>query len=100
MRYKKGQVDGHHKYFKLLEEAGAHRLHFECMMKHEDFEKMTEQLDEFLESQQVLPDIKEDLDKYVASLNITITPLQEIVPEPKPYYYYTKRILYNLHSQD
>ena len=40
---------------------------------------MTEQLDEFLESQQELPDIKEDLDKYVESLGMGAPLLEDAI---------------------
>ena len=49
-RYEKGEVDSYHKYFQILNENGAHRLKFDCMMKVEEFEKITEQIDDFLES--------------------------------------------------
>ena len=52
MRYKKGEIDSYNKYLHLLEESGAHRLLHEAMMRNEDFEKMTDCIDEFLESRQ------------------------------------------------
>jgi hypothetical protein len=68
MRYKKGEIESIDKYFKFLDDKGADRLFFEGLMNQSDFEKMREALDEYLESQQELPNIKEDLEKYVSNL--------------------------------
>ena len=63
----------------MLEDNGADRLLFEAMMRHDDFEKMTEQLDEFLESMQELPDIKADLDAYVEKLGRNAPSLEDAI---------------------
>ena len=68
MRYKLGEVNTTDSYFSLLESHGADRLFLEAIMKRDDFEKMAEHLDDYLQAQQELPDIREDLSKYVETI--------------------------------
>ena len=79
MRYKKGEIESIDKYFKFLDDKGADRLFFEGLMNQSDFEKMREHLDEYMESQQELPDIREDLNKYVSSLENQTKSVEEII---------------------
>ena len=63
-RYKRGDINGVDQYFTLLEEKGAERLFFEALMKRDEFEKLAEALDDHLQNQQELPDIRADIDAY------------------------------------
>ena len=69
MRYKKGDIESVDKYFKYIDDKGADRLFFEGLMEKPKFETMREHLDDFMEAQQELPDIREDLNEYVAKLD-------------------------------
>jgi len=68
MRYKRGDIESTDEYFKFLEEKQADRLFFEAIMKREDFEKCAEHLDDYLQAQQELLDIREDLNDYCDSI--------------------------------
>ena len=50
MRYKQGEIESIDKYFKFLDDKGADRLFFEGLMNQGDFEKMRENLDEYLQA--------------------------------------------------
>ena len=67
-RYENGDVESSDKYFVLLKEAGAKSLWLKALQRREEFEKMSEHLDDFFQSQQENPDIREDLAKYVNEL--------------------------------
>ena len=62
MRYFKGEIDSTQSYFKLLQEKGAYRLFFDAVERSDDFDKMAEHLDDFMQSVAELPDIKADID--------------------------------------
>ena len=64
MRYKKGEIDSTETYFKFLDGKGADRLFHEALMKKDEFEKCAENLDDYLQAQQELPDIRENLNEY------------------------------------
>ena len=79
MRYFKGQVDSTQKYYQLLQESGAHRLFFEALDRSDDFDKMTEHLDDFLQAVAEHPDIKADLDKHCSSMGDAAPKLDDVV---------------------
>ena len=79
MRYFKGKVDSPNSYFKLLEENGAYRLLFEAVERSDDFEKITEHLDDFLQTNAEFPDIRSDLDQYVKDLGTSAPALEDVI---------------------
>ena len=79
MRYKKGEIESVDKYFKYMDDKGADRLFFEGLMRKSDFESMREHLDDYMDAQLELPDIREDLKAYVAKLKPQSKSLEEIV---------------------
>ena len=68
MRYEAGDIDSPDKYFHLLREAGAKRCWLEAMMKREDFDKMADNMDDFLQGLKELPDIRADLEEKVKAI--------------------------------
>ncbi|MEC8429324.1 MAG: hypothetical protein VXZ35_12890, partial [Pseudomonadota bacterium] len=68
MRYLKGKLDSTKEYYDALMENGAYRLFFEALERSEDFEKITEHLDDYLQAGAKHPDLRADLDDFVKGL--------------------------------
>jgi hypothetical protein len=65
LRYKRGEYASPDAYFKMLDDHQAEKLFLQALMKRDDFDKIAEALDEYLQTQQVMPDTRADLDEYV-----------------------------------
>jgi len=63
----------------MLEAKGANRLFYDALMRQDDFEKMSEHLDDYLQAQQELPDIRADIDTYCQKIKGPVQPLGEII---------------------
>jgi 2-methylisocitrate lyase-like PEP mutase family enzyme len=48
----------------MIKDKGADRLFLEALMERDKFEKMAEHLDDYLQAQQELPDMRADLDAF------------------------------------
>ena len=51
MRYKQGDIESADKYFKFIEDQAADKLLFEAIKRKDEFEKLAENLDDYLQAQ-------------------------------------------------
>ena len=79
MRYKRGELESIDKYFHLLSEGGAHKLLLDSLMERGKFEQMAENLDDFLQALQELPDIRNDLNKFCDNISPAALPTRDFI---------------------
>jgi len=68
MRYRSGSIDNIDEYLKYLEEKGADRIFLESLVERDRFETLKERLDDYLQKDLEMPNIREDLKTYVSEL--------------------------------